>query len=100
MTKELIDNLTQEPGPHSAYIEDSEMRDMLIAWAVAVRNGLAGSKEERYATYKKYTTLMENMDPALYERFGRYIDETCNNGTHITEWSAPADRIRKTLLLT
>lgn len=98
MSKELVDNLTQEPGTHSAYIEDSEIRDMVIAWAVVIRNELSGSKEERYAVHKKYTTLMENMDPTLYKRFGRYIAVTCASGTDDAEWSQPAERIRKTLL--
>jgi hypothetical protein len=41
---------------------------------------------------------MENMDPALYKRFGRYIAVTCAKGTDDAEWSQPAERIRKTLL--
>jgi len=95
MSKELIDKLTQDPGPHSAYIEDSELRDMAIAWAVEIRNAFElAPKEERRALDKKYISLLENMDPALAKRFNRYL----TNETHLAEWREPAERIRKTLL--
>ena len=95
MTKELIDKLTQDPGPHSAYIEDSELRNMAIAWAVEVRNVFQlAPKDERHSLNKKYISLLENMDPALATRFNRYL----TNETHLAEWSQPAERIRKTLL--
>ena len=95
MTKELIDNLTQDPGPHSAYIEDSELRDMAIAWAVEIRNTFElAPKEEHHALNKKYISLLENMDPALAKRFNGYL----TNETHLAEWRQPAERIRKTLL--
>ena len=95
MSKELIDKLTQDPGPHSAYIEDSELRDMAIAWAVEVRNVFQlAPKEESRALDKKYISLLENMDPTLATRFNRYL----TNETHLAEWREPAERIRKTLL--
>ena len=95
MTKELIDKLTQEPGPHSAYIEDSELRDMAIAWAVEIRNVFQlAPKEEHRALNEHYLSLLENMDPALAKRFNGYLTTV----THLAEWSQPAERIRKTLL--
>ena len=98
MTKELIDNLAQDPDPHSAYIEDFELREMAIAWAVEIRNAfeLANSKEERHALNEHYLSLLENMDPALAKRFNGYLSKSMLNGTH-KEWREPSERIRKTL---
>lgn len=95
MSNELIEKLAQDPGPHSAYIDDSELRDMAIVWAVAIRN------ENRPAHYSEYLKRMDEMkknEPLLYRRFADYLVDTVENGTHKEAWSGPAERIRRTLL--
>ena len=95
MTKELVDTLIQEPSPHSAYIEDSELRDMAIVWAVEIRNAFElAPKEEHRALNEHYLSLLENMDPTVKKRFNGYL----TNETTLAEWREPSERIRKTLL--
>jgi hypothetical protein len=96
MSTELIEKLAQDPGPHSAYIEDSELRDMAIVWAVAIRNeNRVSGTESEYL--KLIRDMMEN-DPELYRRFNDYLVSSIEEGKHKAAWSEPADRIRKTLL--
>ena len=96
MSTELIEKLAQDPGSHSSYIEDSELRDMVIVWAVAIRN------ENRVpGTESKYIKLIRDMmenEPLLYRRFSDYLINSVEDGTYKEAWSQPADRIRKTLL--
>lgn len=98
MTKELIANLAQNPDPHSAYIEDSELREMAIVWRVSYCNDYEAqtSKEERNAVDDRYLNLLREMDPALLKRFTAYLSDSMINGTH-KEWREPSERIRKTL---
>jgi hypothetical protein len=93
MSTELIKQLAQQPGPHSSYIEDSELRDMAIVWAVAIRNDTIN-----FSQYHKLIGDIKKNDPLLYRRFHDYIVNTVENGTHKEDWSEPADRIRRTLL--
>jgi hypothetical protein len=95
MSTELIEKLAQDSGPHSAYIEDSELRDMAIVWAVAIRNETC---PVRYSQYLKRINEMLENEPLLYRRFADYLVDTVENGTHKAAWSAPAERIRRTLL--
>lgn len=92
MSTELIEKLAQDPGSHSSYIEDSELRDMAIVWAVAIRNENQPAPKSEYL--KLLTAMMEN-DPLLYRRFHDYI---VNTFVDAKIWSEPANRIRKTLL--
>jgi hypothetical protein len=93
MSDELIEKLAQAPGPHSSYIEDSELREMAIVWAVAIRNDTVN-----FSQYHKLIGDIKKNDPSLYRRFHDYLADTVKDGTYKEAWSAPADRIRKTLL--
>jgi hypothetical protein len=95
MSNELIEKLAQDPGSHSAYIEDSELREMAIVWAVVIRNE---TRPDHYSEYVKRIDEMKKNEPLLYRRFADYLVDTVENGTHSAAWSAPADRIRRTLL--
>ena len=94
MSDELINKLAQHPGPHSAYIEDSELRDLAIVWAVHIRNE---NKSFEDSEYGKLLNNMKEDNPELYRRFHDYLVAGFDNGG-TAEWSVPAERIRKTLL--
>jgi hypothetical protein len=92
MSKEIIEKLVQEPNPHSAYIEDAELRDMVIVWAVVVRNANELAEDEKYI---QLIADMMDTNPELYKRFRDYLVNTFEDAAL---WSEPANRIRKTLL--
>ena len=95
MTKQLVDILAELPTVHSNYIEDSELRDMAIVWAVHIRNE---NKLFEDSAYGKLLIEMNEKDPLLYRRFHDYLVSTFDGVVSRAEWSEPADRIRKTLL--
>ena len=95
MSDELIEKLAQASGPHSSYIEDSELRDMAIVWAVAIRNE---NRDYHYSEYLKRMDEMKKNEPLLFRRFADYLVNTVEDGIHKEAWSAPAERIRRTLL--
>lgn len=98
MSKELLDILSQIPtAAHSAYIEDSELRDMALAWAVVIRN--ESDSVDTRTQLAKYRKLIEDMDPILSTRFTAFIINSMEgDGSAYREWSTTAERIRKTLL--